>query len=214
LGQNTEETVGWARTQPRAGLRSKPPATELPAGEEVGGPWCPKPIAREPAEEDWGCAVDIPGAWPKEGGLSPGLYWDGNRESWERLFLRGSCRGIMSRVRLHPWAGTFPWKLDSGEEARFFKATRAPGHLERGSSWPHGHLLPRWAPQHPAPDGTGRAFLGRSSAPNRLPPSCHPRDSGLATFHGSPLSLGHARHRALWSARGLRGPDCTLSHHT
>jgi len=121
----------------------------------------------------------------------------------KRLFLRGSCRGIMSRVSLHPWAGTFPWQLDSSEEAGFFKATRAPGHLERGWAWPHGHLLPRWAPQHPAPDGTGGAFLGRSSAPHRLPPSCHPRDSGLATFHGSPLSLGHARPRALWSARGL-----------
>jgi len=51
-----------------------------------------------------------------------------------RLFLRGSCRGIISRFRLHPWAGTFPWQLDSGEEAGFFKATRAPGHLERGST--------------------------------------------------------------------------------
>jgi len=140
----------------------------------------------------------------------------GGSRPWDRgrLFLRGSCRGIMSRVRLHPWAGTFPWQLDSSEEAGFFKATRAPGHLERGSAWPHGHLLPRWAPQHPAPDGTGGAFLGRPSAPHRLPPSCHPRDSGLATFHGSPLSLGHARPRALWSARGLRGPDCTLSHPT
>jgi len=116
------------------------------------------------------------------------------------LLLRGSFRGIMSRVRMHPWAETF-----HGSWA---------GVKRPGFSWPSGHPLTFGEDRHgPVErDGTGGAFLGLPSAPYRLPPSCHPRDSGLAAFHGSPLSLGHARPRALWSARGLCGPDFTLGH--
>ena len=83
---------------------------------------------------------------------------------------------------------------------------------------PHGHLLPHAAPPFSAQGGAVEAlhglrlFLTPGTSPGH--PRCHPRDSGLPTFHGSPLSLGHAHPWALLSGRGLRGPDCTLSHPT
>lgn len=134
------------------------------------------------------------------------------------LSLRGSCRGVVSRVRLHPWAGTFPWHLDSGLEAGLVKAAWAPGHMGGAIHGPHGHPNPHAAPPSPAPGGAVEAlhglrlFLTPGTSPGH--PPCHPRDSGLPTFHGSPLSLGHAHPWALCSTRGLRGPDCTLSHPT
>jgi len=65
-----------------------------------------------------------------------------------RLFLRVSCRALMSRVRSHPWAEHFPWQFDSSKEAGLFMTTRAPGHLGRELAWPLGHLIPGWGPHH------------------------------------------------------------------
>jgi len=106
-------------------------------------------------------------AWPFGGG-------SGMARGRGRLFLPGSCRGIMSRVKSHLWSGTFRWQWDANEEAGLFMATRAPGHPGRGPAWPRGHLLPRWAPQHPAPDGDRRGFpqlfVGTPPVASVLPP--------------------------------------------
>jgi len=175
----------WVRLQVAArGHPRGPPPTPLP--------WAWPPTYEKPR--------GVPPFWTGTGAGGRGQKSDGS--DGERLFLRGSCRGVISRVRSHTWPGTFPWQWDSSEEAGLFMTTRAPGHLGRGPAWPHGHLLPRWAPQHHAQDGSVKAILGCPTAPRRLHPSCHP---GLATFHGSPLSLGHARLRVLWSARAYVG---------
>ena len=165
------------------------------------------------------CSVR-PVAWPLHGPALPTNFGVNPKcaGSWPRLSLRGSCRVISSRARLHPWAGTFPWHLDSGLEAGLVKALAGTRTHGRGSSRPARAPPPTCCSSIPCPrrgrGGSSRPapFLTPGTSPGH--PPCHPRDSGLPTFHGSPLSLGHAHPRALWSGRGLRGPDCTLSHPT
>jgi len=115
-----------------------------PGGRVRRQPCGPMPGVRDPSP----LMLPPPVPGPRAGAISRGFPFDaGDQYAEVRLFLWGSCRGIKSRVRLHPW--TFPGQLDSSEEAGLFMAT---GQIGRGSTWPHGHLLPRWAPQHPVPD--------------------------------------------------------------
>ena len=89
---------------------------------------------------------------------------------------------------LHPWAGTFPWHLDSDMEAGRAMAHWAPGALGRGSSWPHGHPNPSAAPPYPVPGGVRGAFLGlRLFLTPGTPLTPHRATPGIRGF---PLFMG------------------------
>jgi len=116
----------------------------------------------------------------------------------------GVCPGSGCTPGLEPFHGSWTRVKRPG-------FSRPPGHPvtlrearhgPMGTSSQVGHLntLPQTGPE------------GLFSAVRWHPTGClRPATLGI---RGSPFSLGHARPRELWSARGLRGPDCTLSHFT
>ena len=135
-----------------------------------------------------------------------------------RLSLRGACRGVSSRARLHPRAGTFPWHLDSGLEAGLVKALAGTRTQGRGYSRPTWAPPPTCCSSIPCP----RRGRGGSSRPapfldaRHLPrtPAMPPQGFGASHFSWVAFVPRPRSPWALWSGRGLRGPDCTLSHPT